>query len=141
MDGVAIIDQRLRASSEILGMVPKDRIKGGRFDGAALPALLITSISVVDRHTLAQEGMVRVVERVAVTARANSYRDQRALIDIVANVCPADFIDALGVARRISIHTAGRGPEMNGPADSFERKQDFRVTYDAPRLKENDHGE
>lgn len=132
MDGVAIIDRRLRASTEILAMVPPERIKGGRFDGAALPALLITSISVIDRHTLAQEAVVRSVERVAVTVRAVSYRDQRALIDIVKRVCPIDYLDVLEDAQRISIHTAGRGPELNGPADSFERKQDFRVTYDAP---------
>jgi len=28
--------------------------------------------------------------------------------------------------------TAGAGPELNGPGDSFERNQDFTVSYDAP---------
>jgi hypothetical protein len=32
----------------------------------------------------------------------------------------------------VSILTAGTGPDVAGPNDSYEQTQDFRVSFDAP---------
>ena len=37
----------------------------------------------------------------------------------------------IGGALRVSILTAGLGPSLNGPGNSFEQTQDFRVSWDA----------
>ena len=133
MSGVAIIDNLLRGSTAITETVSPADIKGGRLaDDATLPVLLMRSLSIVDRQTLARESMVRSTERVSVTVRAAAYRDQRALIKLVRTACTGVVVDQIDDASNISVLTAGAGPELNGPGNSFERNQDFYVTYDAP---------
>lgn len=133
MSGVAIISELLRGSTVVTTVVRAEDIKGGRLaDDAALPVLLMRSLTIVDRQTLAREEMVRSTERVSVTVRAAAYRDQRAIIKLVRSTCTGVVADKIGDARNISVLTAGAGPELNGPGNSFERNQDFYVTYDAP---------
>jgi hypothetical protein len=133
MSGVAIISAVLEASPEVTAKVPPDNMKGGRLgDGATLPAILLRSIVIVDRQALAREAMVRSTERVSVTVRAASYREQKEIIKLVRSAGTGGVIAALDDARSISILTAGAGPELNGPGNSFERSQDFYVSYDAP---------
>lgn len=133
MSGVAIISALLRDSTAVTDIVAASNIKGGKIaDDAALPSLLIRSVSLVDRQTLAREQMVRSTERVSVTVRAASYRDQRAIIKLVRTTCTTITLPALDDARNIAVLTAGAGPDLNGPGGSFERSQDFYVTYDAP---------
>lgn len=133
MSGVAIIDSLLRASGPLTAEIAPKNMKGGRLaDDAPLPALLMRSISIVDRQTLAREAMVRVTERVSVTIRAAAYREQRAIIKLVRSACAGAVIAASGDCRNIAVLTAGAGPELNGPGNTFERSQDFTVTYDEP---------
>jgi hypothetical protein len=133
MSGVSIISALLRDSTAVADAVAAANIKGGKLaDDAPLPSLLVRSLSLVDRQTLAREETVRSTERVSVTARAASYREQRAIIKLVRATCTTVTLAALDDARNIAVLTAGAGPDLNGPGDSFERSQDFYVTYDAP---------
>ena len=134
MTGGEVVGEMLRADDPLTAIVRTAAIKGGRLaDDEALPVILVRSLSVVERQTLALEAMVRVSELVSVTVRASSYRDRKEIIELVRSAGRAGiFIAAMGDARNISVLTAGAGPELNGPGNSYERNQDFTVTYDAP---------
>lgn len=114
------------------GTVPAERIKAGRLpDGVPLPAIVARTVSVVERQPLKRGAWIRVTERVAVTVRADTYRNQKAIIRQINAACVGLHGDRAGV-RGISIRAAGVGPDVAGPADSFEQTHDFRVTFDAP---------
>ena len=134
MSGSEIVGKLLRDNAALTQKVAASAIKGGRLaDTEALPVLLVRSLSIVDRQSLALEAMVRTTERVSVTVRADSYRERKAIMDLLRSAGRAGIaIAAMGIARNISVLTAGAGPELNGPGDSFERNQDFYVSYDAP---------
>lgn len=133
MDGAGIMGEVLRGNVPLTAVVRATAIKGGRLaDDETLPVLLVRSISIVDRQSLAREDMVRTTERVSVTLRAKTYRERASIMKLLRSAGTGIVIDALGDARGIAILTAGAGPELNGPGDSFERNQDFSVTYDAP---------
>ncbi|KHA64274.1 hypothetical protein NI18_10330 [Sphingomonas sp. Ant20] len=95
-----------------------------------LPAILIRSVTLIDRQRLKREALVRSVERVSVAVRAANYRDQKAAIKLIRRCC-RDMTGDLSGCFRVSILTAGTGPDVGGPANSFEQTQDFRVSFDA----------
>lgn len=129
--GLDVICTLLRESVDLTVVVPVERIKGGRLpDTIGLPALLVKETSTVERQTLKREGKTRTIDRVSVTVRAGNYRDQRVVMDLVTRCC-AGRTGAIAGAIGVSIVTAGRGPELDGPGDTFERTQDFKVSYDA----------
>jgi len=131
MTGADIIGALLLADTAMMEMFTPAQVKGGRLpDDVTLPALLVKETSTVERHTLKREGTTRTIDRVSVTVRADSYRDQRKAMLLVKNCCAGRTGD-LGGATRVSILTAGRGPELDGPGNTFERTQDFKVSYDA----------
>lgn len=131
MTGVDIVGALLRESSEMTAMIPEERIKAGVLPAnIALSALLLRQISGVDRQPLKRGVFTRVTDRVAVTVRASNYRDQRAAMKLVRKIC-AGRIGNIGGGTRVAILTAGLGPDVAGPADSFEQTQDFKVSYDA----------
>ncbi|UAK25863.1 tail completion protein gp17 [Sphingomonas nostoxanthinifaciens] len=131
MTGAIIVGTLLRASAAMVAAVPIERIKLGLLpDGVPLPAVVIRTISSVDRQPLKRGASVRVTDRVSVTVRAASYRDQTAIIELIRTAC-AGRIGDVGGGRRVSILTAGTGPDLAGPANSFEQSQDFRVSFDA----------
>ena len=134
MTGSDIIGAQLRADVPLTAVVRAEAIKGGRLsDDEALPVLLVRSISIVDRQTLALEAKVHVIERVSVTVRAASYRSRAAIMALLRSAGRAGMvIPVMKDATNISILTAGAGPELNGPGDSYERNQDFTVSYDEP---------
>lgn len=132
MSGVLIVGELLRADAELVAVVPVDRIKAGRLpDGVPLPAIVARTVSVVERQPLKRSGFVRMTERVSVTVRAASYRSQKAVIRRINAVCVGVHGDHESW-KRISILAAGVGPDVAGPADSFEQTHDFRVSFDAP---------
>ena len=134
MSGAEILGAQLRADVPLTTVVRAGAIKGGKLsDDEALPVLLVRSISIVDRQTLALEEKVRVTERVSVTVRASSYRERATIMKLLRSAGRAGLvISAMDTATNISILTAGAGPELNGPNDSYERNQDFTVSYDEP---------
>ncbi len=130
--GVDIVGGLLREDDLVTARVPIAQIKAGRLpDGVSLPALLVRSISKTERQPLKKSASVRIAERVSVTVRAASYREQTEVMDLVRD-CLRGWLGSLGDAHRASILTAGTGPDLIGPGDSFEQTDDFRVTYDAP---------
>lgn len=132
MSGLDIIGGLLRADAVVRALFPSDdQIKGGRLpDGVPLPALLVKETSKVERQSLKRAETTRTIDRVSVTVRAASHRDQRLAMRLVCDCC-AGRTGAIGGALNVSILTAGTGPELDGPGDTFERTQDFRVSYDA----------
>jgi hypothetical protein len=132
MTGVHIVGEMLRASVPLITTVPLGSIKAGVLpDSVVLPALLIRSVSRNERLRLRRGAIVRFDERVAVTVRARSYRDQEAIMKLVLSIC-AGWTGDMPPAERISILSGGTGPDVVGPANTFEQTQDFRVSFDAP---------
>jgi len=131
MTGADIVGALLRSHAALIARVPVANIKGGVLsETAPLPSLLVRVVSLVDRQPLRRTGWVRSVARVSVTVRAASYRDQGEIIRLVRDCC-AGRVGDLGGAERVSILTAGLGPDLIGPGNSFEQAQDFRVSFDA----------
>jgi len=131
MTGVHIIGHLLMNNADLVAAVPIERIKAGALpDAIALPALLVRLVSSVERQSLRRGEVVRTTERISVTVRANSYREQTRIVQLVKNTC-AGRTGAIGGGQSVSVLTAGTGPDVLGPASSFEQTQDFRVSYDA----------
>lgn len=129
--GTDIIGGLLRADTDIIAAVPVERIKAGRLpDGIALPALLVRETTTVERQPLKRGPTSRTTDRVSVTVRAENYRDQRTIIRLVRQCC-AGRTGNIGGAVRVAIRSVSTGPEVDGPANSYERTHDFKVTYDA----------
>jgi hypothetical protein len=132
MTGSDIIGELLRAHAPLTDLVPVDRIKGGRLPEACpLPALLVRTISSVERQRLKRGASVRWTDRIRVTVRAASYDEQLIIIDLVDAAC-ADRRGTIAGAERVSVLTAGTGPDLDGPGDSFEQAKDFRASFDRP---------
>lgn len=131
MTGVDIVGALLRADTALAALVPVERIKAGRLpDGIELPALLVTETSQVERQSLKRGATVRTTDRVSVTGRFASVRERTAIMELVKKCC-AGRTGNIGGGVSVSILTAGRGPDLNGPGNSFEKTQDFRVSFDA----------
>lgn len=132
MTGTEIIGALLLESVELTAIVAAPRIKAGRLpDGTPLPALLIRTVSSVEFQPLRRGNIVRTTDRVSVAVRASSYREQVQIMRLVRKCCAGRTGD-IGGGVRVSILTAGTGPDVNGPGDTFEQTQDFRVSFDAP---------
>lgn len=131
MSGVDILGALLTADAALTALVPADRIRGGALpEQVAFPALLVRSVSLVERPKLRRVGPIRVTERVAVAVRANSYAEQRAVMRAVLNAC-AGFVGTIAGCTAVTVRADGRGPDLRGPGGSFEQSQDFRVAFDA----------
>lgn len=132
ISGAHIVGTLLRDYAPLTSIVPIGNIKRSRLpDNISLPALVVTEISQVERRTLVRGAMVRTFDRVAVAGRFASNEQRNKVMEIVKQCCAGRTGDIAG-ATNVSILTAGRGPDLNGPGDSFEKTQDFRVSYDAP---------
>ena len=132
MSGTAIMSALLLADAWFAAAATENRIKEDRLpDGVALTAFLLRTVSAVDSNMLKRTGFVRTTERVAITVRAASVRDRKAAIKRLRTVCAGRTGDHAG-CRRVSVLTAGLGPSVVGPGDSFEQTQDFRVSFDEP---------
>jgi hypothetical protein len=132
MTGVDIVGELLRAHVQLVAIVPLVNIKAGALpENAPLPALLVRCVSRVERQRLKRGTIIRYAERVSVTVRAASYRDQVAIMKMMLPIC-AGWTGDMPPAERISILSAGTGPDLTGPGNTFEQTQDFRVSFDAP---------
>lgn len=132
MSGVAIVGALLREHAALGAVVPADRIKAGRLpDSVALPAVLLRTISSVEWQALTREAVVPTTDRVAVMVRAATYREQQAIMKLFVAACAGRTGTIAGFAN-VAVLTAGGGPDVAGPANSFEQTQDFRVSFDAP---------
>lgn len=132
LDGCTIIGTLLRGDAGIINIVPATNIaEGAPPRGAQLPIILIESTSSVEPgQPLVRGAAVMTVDRVAVTIRAASHRDRKRIRALVVACC-AGKTGSIAGASNVSVLTAGAGPDLRGPADSFDRTQDFRVFYNA----------
>jgi len=132
MSGVEIVGGLLHAYDALTQLVPVERIKAGALpDGVTLPAILVRTVSVADFQPLKRGAMFRSTERVSVAVRAASYDEQKLVIRLIRAGC-AGWTGAIADCVNVSVLTAGLGPDVGGPANSFEQTQDFRVSFDAP---------
>lgn len=131
MTGADIVGERLREHEQLLEVVPVAKIMGGRLGLVAAPAILVRTISSIDLDALKLTGTKRIVDRVSVTVRARDYDEQIRLIIMIGEIA-ADLIPAIAGTTDASIRSAGRGPDLEGPGDSFEQAQDFRVSFTRP---------
>ncbi|MDR6851094.1 hypothetical protein J2Y54_000587 [Sphingomonas sp. BE123] len=132
MDGNAIVGALLTTDAPLNAVVPSDRIRAAKLpDGIALPALLVRTISVTERQPLRKGARTRTVARVSVTVRATNYAEQIAVLKLV-RARLRGWVGAIAGVTDVSIQTAGTGPDVLGPGESFEQAQDFRVSFDAP---------
>lgn len=131
MTGADVVAQMLRTGPAVIALVPVPNIKSGRLPAdAPLNALLVRTVTSIDAQPLKRGALVRRTDRVSVTVRAGSYRDQVAIVAAVrARV--AGFTGDLGDVKRVSALPAGVGPDLDGPGNTFEQAQDFRVSFDA----------
>jgi hypothetical protein len=129
--GASIVGMILRDDVNFVALIPAEQMKLGALpDNIALPASLIRTISMNERQKLVRKGLTRMIDRVSVTVRASSYREQVRLIRLIREGC-AGKVGDIGNGKNVSILAAGTGPDLRGPGDSFEQSQDFRVSYDA----------
>ncbi|KQS50968.1 hypothetical protein [Sphingomonas sp. Leaf198] len=132
MTGVDIIGELLRTDDALIALIAAEQIKAGALpENVVLPALLVRLVSSVERPALKRGGTVRTIDRVAVTVRAETYRDQGKAIRLARSCC-AGRTGNVGGGKSVSILSAGTGPDARGPGNAFEQTQDFRVSFDAP---------
>lgn len=131
VDGATIMGAVLLAYAPLLRLVAADNIKGGRLpEGQPLPAILVRTVSSVDTKRLRRERTRRCIDRVSVAVRAATWAEQRLIIQAVREA-GADRVGPLGGGTNVSILLNGLGPDVDGPGNSYEQTQDFRVSYDA----------
>lgn len=132
MTGAEIIGTLLLNHLPLLAVVPLERIKADALpDGVALPALLVTDISLTERKTLRRGEHVRVTERIRATVRAKTADERRAVMKLVRSCC-AGWTGNMDGATGIAVLANGRGPGLVGIGGSFEQAQDFLVTFSEP---------
>lgn len=137
MTGADIIGELLHGYKPLTAVIPAGQIKGGRLPpGISLPALLVRNVSSVERQRLKRGASVHTRDRVSVTVRARTYDEQIRVMDLVEEAC-ADRIGPFAGSERASVLTAGRGPDLGGPGDSYEQAQDFRVSFDKPNNRKD----
>ncbi len=129
MTGADIIGALVLATPAIINEIPATRIKLGKLpDNIELDALLIRTVSSVERRTLKRGATVRTIDRVSATVRAASYRNQAAMILLLKNAL-AGRTGNIGGGTSVSVLHAGTGPDVNGPGNSFEQTIDFKVSF------------
>lgn len=135
MRGVVALRTVLITDGTLTALVPATRIQAGVMpQGVTLPAISLTSVSVVDRN-LPNPGTYRhVSERVQATILAANYPSQLA----VFNALKAAGADQVGPTVsglvNVTIHTDSAGPDfMDDAAKVYMTSIDFRVTYSEAR--------
>ncbi|MFC0305297.1 hypothetical protein ACFSTI_19650 [Rhizorhabdus histidinilytica] len=126
--GGHIIATLLRDNVPLTAMVAAPKIKQGRVPNGPLPVIVVKTVSVVERQALKRGATVLRTDRVSATVRAASYRDQVDIIELIKSAC-AGRVGDIGGGTNVSILPAGTGPDLDGPGDSFEQTQDFRVSF------------
>lgn len=130
MNGAEIASRLLVGSAALIAKVPAEQIKVGALpEGVSLPAILLTTISSVDRETLAKGATRRTTDRVQATVHARTYREKRDLLRLVRAACADRFGDFAGMTD-VTVHLDGMGPDLfDSAASIFAQAQDLLVSF------------
>jgi hypothetical protein len=134
MDGVAVLRALLSADTELVALVPAERIVAGALPVAtSLGAISITSISRVDRNIAAPGATRHCIERVQVMALAATYPAVKAILR-AAKAAAADFIGSSSGLSNVTVHTDSAGPDgMDEQSSIHMQSQDFIVGFTETR--------
>jgi hypothetical protein len=130
MSGVMAVWKLLTASAALTAIVPKARIKAGELPlKTEVPAIGITTISEVDRHTVAQGATRHVTERVQVTIMGETYPQVKQIKRIVKNAGDAKMPVVTGISE-VTVRADGAGPDFTDEDVKIPMQmQDFLVSY------------
>lgn len=119
-DLVALVDTRMVADD----VLPQ---------GTTLPALLIKSISLIDRNIPNPGAMQHVRERVRVEGHCATARERRALMLAVRRAAFANRFPTVDGLSRVTVHPEAGGPDGIGDASVRVGIQDLILTYSQSR--------
>lgn len=131
MSAVKVMRALLIAHAPVLAIVSSDKVVAGTIpQGVVLPALGIKEISRVERATAALDrATVMVTARVQVTALANSYSGQKALLQ-AAKLGRGSHTGVIAGVTVLSVTRDMVGPDMSDEdAGIYEQSRDFKVVF------------
>lgn len=125
-----IIRALLTAASQVVALVPADRIVAGVVkSGTALPALGITEVGDAPIGAIdAQSEYSLITQRVQVTAMCKTYPEVKALLKVVRKACNFQRGQIAGETV-VSVVRDTVGPDMDDDAGNCFQSIDFKVTY------------
>ena len=134
MNGVIAVRSLLVADIGLTALVPLSRIAAGMLpQGIDLPAILLMSVSSVDRNVPAPGPNRRVTERVQVTVLARTYPETKAIL-AAARKAAADQMPVIDGLTDVTIHTDSAGPDfLDEETGIHMQTQDFRVSFNEAR--------
>lgn len=134
MSGPIAVRAAMIASADLVAFVPASRIIADDVlpQGMVRPAILLRSISTVERNAVKASTTRHVRERVQASYFADDARDRRTLRRL-GRKAAADTFPAVEGIEHVTIIASGAGPDFT--TDEMVRigTQDFFVTYSEPR--------
>jgi hypothetical protein len=119
----------LANNAALTAVVPADRIASDLPQGVILPAVEVSHITTVYKHTIASDGSDDCRSRVQVTVHATSRPEQKAIQKLVRDALPRMRGNVNGVSVD-SILKDIIGPDLrDDEIKSFIGSQDFIITY------------
>ncbi len=134
MSDTTILRALLVANAPLTAVVAPEKIFFGAVkQGTVLPALVLSTISIVERKRVRDDGAFALVtSRTQVTVKAKSYAEQKEVLRLLGLAVKGGRRVVAGVL----VANAERdivGPDQSdGDAGIFEQTQDFRLTYYQP---------
>lgn len=130
MHGVRVIRSILIANTGVTSKVAAGNIQGDVApEGAALPMIMLQSISCVPLGTLARGSTMHFRERVQVTPLAAEYDALGSIVQAIADACSHRF-PVLSGLQLVSVIADGIGPDSYEPLTMARSKtMDFIVRY------------
>ena len=130
MSGVIIARRLLVDAAGVIALVPATRIVAGIIPQAtALPCIGLTDIINTDRNTLKAGSVVKVTERVQITAMAATYPALKALLTQIRRAC-RNKLGTVGNFNGITCRLDGKGPDFDTESGIVMQSQDVLITYD-----------
>jgi hypothetical protein len=130
MSDVKVVRYLLANNGPLTAVVPATKIAAGLVpQNTALPAISVTHVSTVRRHTVAGTATEFCTSRVQITVHAATYPTQKSIMTLVRAALPRTRGTVNGVAVDSLLHTLD-GPDMSDDAAGiFEGSADYILTY------------
>jgi hypothetical protein len=130
MSDVKAVRYLLANNAALIAAVPAAKIMAGLIpQGTVLPAIAVSHVSTVRRHTIASGVTEYCISRVQITVMATSYPQQKSILSLVRSALPRSRSTINGVAVD-SILSDAEGPDFrDDDIAAFLGSLDFIVTY------------